>query len=321
MRLRWTAPRRLIRHTLAVAALLAFAGTLHADTAGDGAPIPLLWKVSDADSSLYLLGSFHLLRPEDYPLSRDVDVALADAEKVVFEIPPEELGSPMLGVQMGQAALRTDGTTLDSELPAQTRQALAAWLDANAAQLQKMQLPPQAMQMFEPWFVGLMVALTEMNKAGLDSALGLDAHLARKAGQAGKATEGLETGTEQIAFLDGMDRAEQLQFLQQALEGATEGRAEIDKLHAAWRKGDAEALWAGMAADMRREFPDLYRRINVERNAAWVPKLEAKLRAPGGGDVLAVVGALHLLGEDGVVEKLRAKGYEVERICSACAGK
>src|SRR5690606_28179860 len=115
MRLRWTAARHMIRPAMAVATFLAFAGAAHADTAGDKAPVPLMWKVSDQDSSLYLLGSFHLLRPEDYPLSRDVDVALADAEKVVFEIPPEELGSPMLGMQMGQAALRTDGTTLDSE--------------------------------------------------------------------------------------------------------------------------------------------------------------------------------------------------------------
>ncbi|MDH7452479.1 TraB/GumN family protein [Luteimonas composti] len=318
MRLRRNA-RRSFRSALALATLLALAGAAHADAAREQAPVPLMWKVSDQDSSLYLLGSFHLLKPADYPLSRDIDVALADAEQVVFEIPPEELGSPMLGMQMGQAALRTDGTGLDSELPEQTRQALAEWTRANAAPLEAMKLPAQALQMFEPWFVGLMVTVVEMGKAGLDPTLGLDTHLARRAGETGKATAGLETGVEQIAFLDGMDRAEQLQFLQQALEGAAEGPAEIDKLHSAWRNGDAAALWEGMAADMRREFPDLYRRINVERNAAWVPKLEAKLQAPEGDDVLVVVGALHLLGEDGVVEQLRAKGYEVERICSACS--
>ena len=321
MRHTWKIRRRLIRTPLVVAALLAFAGAAHADTPPDSAPVPLLWKVSDDNNSLYLLGAFHLLKPADYPLSRDVDAAFADAEKLVFEIPPEELGSPTLGMQMGQAGLRTDGTLLDSELPEKTRLALAAWLQTNAAELQKMQMPPQAMQMFEPWFAGLMVTIAEMTKAGLDPSLGLDAHLARKASQSGKPTSGLETGVEQIAFLDGMQRDEQLQFLQSSLEGAEEGRAEIDRLHAAWRSGDADALWTGMAADMRREFPDLYQRINVARNEAWVPRLEAKLRAPGTDDVLVVVGALHLLGEDGVVEKLRAKGYEVERICSACATK
>ncbi len=72
-----------------------------------------------------------------------------------------------------------------------------------------------------------------------------------------------------------------------------------------------------MAAEMKRDYPALYRRINVQRNDAWLPKLEQRL-ARQDDDTLVVVGALHLLGEDGVVEKLRAKGYTVERICSAC---
>jgi hypothetical protein len=73
-----------------------------------------------------------------------------------------------------------------------------------------------------------------------------------------------------------------------------------------------------MAADMKRQYPKLYVHINVERNDAWVPKIEQRLDAPGHDDTLIVVGALHLLGSDGVVEKLRAKGYKVERICSTC---
>ena len=320
MRPNRTPPGRLIRTALAAAALFAFAGGVHADASRD-APVPLLWKVSDSDNSLYLLGSFHLLKPDDYPLSRDVDDAFADAEKVVFELPPEELGSPALGMLMGQAALRGDGTTLDSELPDDTRQALAAWMEANAAELQKQHMAPQVMQMFEPWFVALMVAIVEMQKAGLDSELGLDLHLAQRAARTGKATGGLETGAQQIAFLDGMDRTEQIQFLQESLNSAADGRAEIERLHAAWRQGDAEGLWEGMAVDMREQFPKLYHRINVERNDAWLKGLEARLEAPGTDDTLVVVGTLHLLGEDGVVEKLRAKGYEVERICSACPAK
>ena len=59
--------------------------------------------------------------------------------------------------------------------------------------------------------------------------------------------------------------------------------------------------------------------MNVERNAAWLPRIEARLRAPGTDDTLVVVGSLHLLGPDGLVEKLRAKGFRVERVCDACA--
>lgn len=287
-------------------------------SAAQAAPVPLLWKVSDADTDVYLLGSFHLLKPTDYPLSADVDAALADAEHVVFELSPEEMSSPDLGMQMARAGMRTDGTTLSSSLPPKVAKALAAWLQANEAALAKQGLAPQVLELFEPWFVGLMVSVTEMTQQGLDPELGLDRFIADAAVAKGKSTGGLEQGSEQIAFFDGMDPDEQVQMLADALSGEN-GSAQIDRLHDAWRRGDADALWAGMAVDMRKQFPALYRRINVERNDAWVPKLEARLKDHADDDTLVVVGALHLLGEDGVVEKLRARGYRVERICSACA--
>ncbi len=298
---------------LAVLATLAFG--VNADAAKSPAaaspPVPLLWKVSDADNSVYLLGSFHLLKPDDYPLSKDVDAAFADAESLVFEMTPEEMSSPALGMQMGQAALRTDGTQLDSELPATTVALLGAWLSANG-------LTQEVMQTLEPWYVGLIITITEMTKLGLDPKLGLDAHLAALATEAGKPTAGLETGAQQIAFLDGMSKEEQLQFLAEALSESRDAKEETAKLHAAWRAGKADVLWQDMAVQMKKEYPNLYQRINVARNDAWVPKIEKRLTDSGKDDTLVVVGALHLLGPDGVVEKLRAKGYVVERICSAC---
>lgn len=316
---------RLVR-SLLFTALLATAAAAQSQQAAPAAaakapPVPLLWKVSDADNAVYVLGSFHLLKPDDYPLAKDVDDAFADAEQVVFEMAPEEMASPALGVKMGQAALRTDGTTLDSELDPAVARRLQAWVAANGEQLQKGGLQGPMLQLFEPWFVGLMVSLTEMTKMGLDPQLGLDAHLAQKARQAGKPTAGLETGEQQIAFLDGMGRAEQVQMLAEALDESAEGRAQMEKLHRQWREGDAQGMWQGMAAEMKAEYPELYRRINVERNDAWVGKIEQRLKAGGEDDTLLVVGALHALGSDGVVEKLKARGYTVERVCSACSTK
>ncbi len=282
-------------------------------------PVPLLWKISDEDNAVYVLGSFHLLRPDDYPLSQDVQAAFADAERLMFEMSPEEMASPTLDVQMAQAAMRTDGTRLESELTPEIAARLRAWIAANTEQLQKVGVPADSVQMFEPWFAGLMISLTEMGKLGLDPKLGLDVHFAAAAKQAGKPTAGLETAAQQIAFLDRMDKAEQLQMLAEALDESEEGRAEMEKLHRQWREGDARGMWEGLAAEMRDEYPQLYRRINVERNDSWIPKLEQHLQT-GKDDTLVVVGALHTLGEDGIVQKLEARGYKVERICSACGG-
>ena len=264
------------------------------------------------------MGSFHLLRPGDYPLSSDADAAFADAERVLFELSPEEMRSPALPQLMAQAAIRTDGKTLQQDLDAETWARFEAWGRTNQATLQQMGLSPQMLTVFEPWFIAVTISIVEMTKQGLDPKLGLDNHFMDQALAAGKPTGGLERAQEQIAVLDGMDATEQRQFLAESLQEAEKGAAETQRLHAAWRRGDAEELWNGMVADMRTQYPRLYQRINVDRNDAWVPKIRRILDQPGDDDALVVVGALHLLGDDGVVEKLRARGYQVERICSAC---
>lgn len=288
------------------------------DTAATTPPVPLLWKVSDADNALYLLGSFHMLKPSDYPLSGDVDAALADAEVLLLELSPEEMNSPALGIAMGQAAMRTDGSKLGDRLDPQAAAQLDDWLATNAASLQKMGMTPDVLRIFEPWFGGLMISIVEMTKQGLNPKLGLDRHMAAAAAKAGIPAAGLETGAQQIALFDEMSTEAQLQMLKESLEEADSASQEIKQLHALWRAGDAQGLWAGMALEMRNEYPQLYQRINVQRNDNWIPELQARLEQPGDDDTLVVVGALHLLGEDGVVEKLRARGYTVERICSAC---
>ncbi|UNK57697.1 TraB/GumN family protein [Pseudoxanthomonas daejeonensis] len=297
---------RALRH-LATALVVLAAATLPAQAEP---PVPLLWKVSDADNAIYLLGSFHLLTPADYPLAADVDAAYADAEALVFELSPEEVASPALPAQMARAAMRTRPGTLQDDLGPGQWARLEAYAKAN-------NLPLQQLAAFEPWFIGLTVSLMEMGKMGLDPALGLDRHFMDAAASARKPTAGLERADEQIAVLAGMSLPEQKQMLAEALQQAEEGPEKYRDLHQAWRAGDAERMWKEMAAEMKRDYPALYRRINVERNDAWLPRLEQRL-AQKDDDTLVVVGALHLLGEDGVVEKLRAKGYKVERICSAC---
>lgn len=289
--------------------------------AASAAPVPLLWKACDADNCLYLLGSFHVLKSTDYPLSKDVDAAFTDAEQLVFEVPPQEMESPALQQAMMMAAMRRDGSQLKSELSAEQNAKLDTWLAKNEAALAKQGIAPAMFQMFKPWFAGLMVTMTGMAELGMQPELGLDRHFMGRAGKAGKPAGGLETGIGQIELLSGMTPEEQRQMLEESLDSVSGGGEETRKLHDAWRRGDAEALLDGTIVEMKKEYPRLYQAINVDRNNAWMPKLEQRLKAQGDDDHLIVVGAMHLLGPDGVVEKLRGKGYKVERVCSACAVK
>lgn len=272
-----------------------------------GPPRPLLWKASDGNNDVYLLGTFHLLEAGDYPLDPKVYAALDDAEQVFFELSPEALADPTLGVKFAQAGLRTDGRTLQQALDAPTWAATVQLATAAG-------LPIDALQRMEPWFAALTLSMAEMTAAGLDPALGLDKHLAQRATREGKRTAGLETPADQIRLFDGMKVGVQLAQLRDVVERSDEIRSETEWLHRQWREGDVDALYWGMAAAMKARDPALYERINTQRNAAWVSRIKALLDAPGDDDALVAVGSLHLLGAEGLVQQLAAAGYTVERL-------
>lgn len=302
-------------HAVAAARALHLAGVLLlglllAMPALAAPPEPPLWKVSGDGNSLYLLGSFHMLRPGDHPLAPPAQQAFDAATEVVFELAPEEATSPTLALAMLQAAQRRRAGTLEQDLGPALWGRLQAHVRVGGANLAQL-------SGFEPWFLGIMLSMTELQRQGFDPALGVDRRFMEAAALAGKRTGGLETAAEQIDALSGMELAVQVQMLEQTLDQIEAGPELAEGMYQAWRRGDVAQLWQQMGADLQREQPQLYRRINVVRNEAWLPQLEQRLRQ-GRGDVLVVVGALHLLGSDGLVERLRAKGYRVERICSGC---
>ena len=274
------------------------------------APTParaLLWRVSDADNSLDLLGSFHALRGEDYPLPAAVDAAFAESEALAFEVPPAEMESPELAKQMMSAGMLPEGQTLQSKLTAATWHRLDVYCSKNGLQAQNM-------QRFAPWFVSLMLSLREMQKLGFDPKLGMDRNLMARAAKSNKPTSGLETAADQIRVLSTMAPATQVQLLEEALDEAENPDGNMDSLHDDWRRGDAKAMEAAMVLQLRDKYRQLYQRINVDRNRAWMPKLVAMLDRHKRDDVMIVVGSLHLLGPDGLIEQLRAKGYTVQRL-------
>ncbi|MFT3806609.1 TraB/GumN family protein [Arenimonas sp.] len=270
-------------------------------------PKPLLWKVSDADNHIYLLGSFHALKPEDYPVAATVDGAFADAERVAFEVSPAEMKSPELARKMALAAMLPEGETLEQQLTPESWRKLQAYAD-------KRQVPLQNYARFEPWFISLIVTLNELGRSGYDGKLGLDQNLMDRSTEAGKPTQGLETADEQIGALDNMSVDEQQQMLAESLEEADDVGKNLDELHRLWRSGDDAGLSDKTVGEFRDKYPQLYQRINVARNRAWLPKVQAMLDGEKSDDTLVVVGSLHLLGEDGLVAMLKAKGYKVERL-------
>jgi uncharacterized protein len=269
---------------------------------------PAIWRVSDADNSVYLLGSFHALKPSDYPLSKAINDAYADAELLVFEMTPEQLQSPDLPVKIAQMATLPAGQSAQNLLPEKTWQALKVWSEKNP------EFPLIALQRFEPWYVALTVINAQAKSQGFEAGQGLDQHVMNQAKSAYKPSIGLESAEQQIALFDSMPMPAQIQLLKESLFDTAKAKQELDNLHQVWKVGDTKNFERQTVAKMQREYPDLYQSINVARNKAWLPTLQNLLDTEHQNDALVVVGAMHLVGPDGLVQQLKAKGYQVEQL-------
>ena len=274
-------------------------------------PVPLLWKVSDADNTVYLLGSFHLLKRDDYPLSEDVDTAFAAADKLVFEVPPSEMQDPATAQKALAHAGYGDARTLSKVLPPGVRDKFNVLLLQRGGSIA--QYDP-----FEPWFVNLTLVIGLSQSMGFRAEDGLDQYLMQRAASANKPTSGLESIELQLQTLDSTPMKEQIASLQEFVDDPEKMPGMLDELLRAWRQGDVVKLDALTRGQMLANTPETYRLLNVARNDAWLPKIRKLLDGSSSDDALVVVGAMHLIGKDGVVEKLRGKGYRVERVCTAC---
>ena len=295
--------RRLL---LPLVSLLAF---FIAMPACADAPTPILWKVSKGDSTVYLLGSMHFLKTGDYPLSADAESAYRNANELVFEVSPEEMKSPLTVATMLKRGMYQDGKTLQTVLSPQTWKELAEYCEKNG-------LPVSSLQVFKPWMVSLTLVALESKKIGLDPESGLDMHFMTQAKTDHKTTQGLETVDQQLALFDNAPMKTQEEMLKQDLDEIADFPKEMGREYDAWRRGDTDAILAQSKKEFAK-YPDLYGKLIVQRDSAWIPKIEQMLN--GKHVTLVVVGALHLPGPDGVVKLLQARGYKVERICTGCA--
>lgn len=265
---------------------------------------PLFYRITDADSSVWLLGSVHALRGGDYPLDDRIENAYREAEHVVLEVDPAELDPAHLATVALPLARYADGSQLAD-----------AFSDAEYALLRRhfasLGLDIAQFREFEPWFVALQLFAFELARNGYAGAQGVDAHFAARAVKDAKTTGGLETAAEQFGMFDALPGVAQKQFLLDAVKESGNFRHEMESIVNAWRNGDEAALLAMLEKEFGNT-PALRDTLLDARNRRWVDGVETLLAQPG--DALVVVGALHLVGEEGLVNLLEAAGHDVEKL-------
>jgi uncharacterized protein len=262
------------------------------------------WKVTGRDTTVYLLGSVHLLTKDFYPLHAALESAYKDSDLLVEEVDIAEMTGPGAQMAMLQKGMQPSSTPIDKVLSPAT----FALLQKKATELN---LPIDALKQFKPWMIALTIEAMQWQKAGFDPQYGLDMHFYQQAKSDNKAVQGLETVEYQIARFDEMPQEMQDHLLSETLKEMDTEQQSMAKLIEAWRTGNAPAVERIVLKDLQQE-PQLYQRLLVERNKNWMPKLDALFarRSPA----LVVVGAAHLVGPDGLLAMLKAKGYKVEQL-------
>ena len=272
---------------------------------------PLLWKVSDADNAIYLLGSFHMLKPDDLPMTAEVDRAFNDASSLLFEVDPAAMTAPSSATIAQKYMGFDDGKTLSAVIPKATAERLGTLMSASGGSL-------QAIEHFEPWAVSMSLTLQMMQALGYRSDLGVDRWMMERASKANKPARGLETVADGFKALDAVPYPEQVRDLDEFLADPRKLAERMRVMHDEWRAGDVAGLEREMHEEMIVKAPETYRLVLVQRNQHWLPQLVRRLTDEHKDNTLVVVGAMHLLGADGLIEQLRAKGFKVERVCDGC---
>lgn len=268
--------------------------------AGSG---PRLWVVKDADSTLYLFGTVHVLKPETPWGSARLDQAFASADEYWFEI--ADINDAAGAVPIIQAKGVSPDRPLSSLLTAEEQadlDAAARSIGATAAQLDPLR----------PWFAALQLAMASITKAGYLPQNGGDQVLHARAAATGKPIKGFETMPQQIGFIADMSEEAQLAMLRSGLKEFDQAPVMLGRMVGAWSTGDVAALDGLIGQEMKAQSPEMYEVMLTRRNADWTNQIMNMLE--GSGTAFISVGAGHLAGADSVQAMLAARGVTVEEV-------
>lgn len=265
-------------------------------------PRAVLWSLKGKTNTVYLLGSVHFLRPSE-ELPKSIDAAYAEAEQLLMEIDMDDL-DPLHAQQVTlELGMLPEGETLETQLGAATYAKVSEYA-------RSMGFEPMLLNRFKPWLAALTLTQLQLMKLGLDPSAGIEQRFVARAAQDHKEIGGLETLREQLAMMANLPAQQQREFLLYSVEDTERATREIDDLIAAWRIGDTQRL-ADLMDEGFEQYPDLYRPITVDRNRKWIAPIEALL--DDRDDYLVIVGALHLVGKQSVVELLEKRGHKLVR--------
>jgi len=289
--------------TVPAASTAVAAATL--TTAAAAAPARhFLWRISKGRDSLYLVGSLHALNPDNYPLPESMENAFKHSSALVEEINLTTVDTAAMQQEALRMGAYPHGKSLRTELPPDVYQKVTDGAH-------KLGIDMQRLDHLRPWLGSIAILDMQLKQAGYSASAGVDHHFADEAQMSGKRIIGLETPHFQLRLLANLPAKVQQEILLQSLEQAVNFNKEMQDLIDAWEKGDTAALEKILKHDFG-DYPLAYKLLIADRNRAWMPKLQRLMR--GGRQYFVVVGALHMVGKEGLLARFKKAGYKVEQL-------
>ncbi|HZW47651.1 MAG TPA: TraB/GumN family protein, partial [Microvirga sp.] len=255
------------------AALLA---TIAAPAISADAPLPnvspAMWVVKDADTTIYMFGTFHMLDGKRDWFNDEVKTAFDASNELVMEVVMPEDPAALQPLIM-KHAIDQSGKPLSAKLKPEVK----AKLDK---ELGTLGVPAAAMDKLEPWFVSMTLAAVGAGKLGLKPEHGPEKVLTKAAKEKGKPISAVETVEGQIAILDGMPEATQIASLTHTIEGMSKLGETFMPMLAAWSSGDTEALVKVMNSGLDND-PVVYKAMLTDRNSKWADWIGTRMEKPG----------------------------------------
>jgi hypothetical protein len=294
----------LIKRLFAPAAALLTLGSAPAAAAPTHSARPALWSVKDADTTIYLFGTIHLL-PEKYQWrTAKFDQAVDNSQQLVLEtIVDDKDPSKIMGALSSLA--------FSPGLPPLAERVEPAKRDALAAAIKKSGFPPHALDRMETWAAAFILLGNQFRDLGLKGGEGVEAVLRNAYTAKGKPIGELETNVEQLGFFDTLPEKAQRQLLEGAISPSADMKKDFGGMLAAWSRGDVKAIARTFNHDLAAS-PELQQALIKRRNQNWTKWIEQRMTSPG--SVLIAVGAGHLAGEDSVIAMLKKGGYQVRQL-------
>lgn len=262
---------------------------------------PAMWRVSDGDTTIWLLGTIHVLPDNVHWQTPAIRNAIESADALVMEIPDDP------GVTQRAFTANSSGHTLPpvaARIAPARRAALAAALAAGG-------LSNADVDGKKSWAAAFIIAGATNAARGITRKNGPEAILSAAFAARHRPSGGLEDPVDQFGAFDSLSEGAQRVLLESAIDSAAGGGADYQATLAAWAAGDEGRIAATIDPEFRAA-PEIEALIVKARNNAWAGKIAARMAKPG--RLLVAVGVGHLIGADSLPGMLRARGLKVERI-------